>query len=667
MLNLKAKFPVLEKISGYNFAAFLVIILFIYEQSWAIQVPRPFTMWVSLLAVFLPGIWRLGKIILSRAGFSQETASILTPAVTIALWVASVHLAGLAFHNFYYGLISSNIILGVTGYILPGRLIKFKYQAPDEKHIYVAVLNCFIIAPVVFLTDWHDTNLISGHFSLTEQILNGAYPPHHLTFPEYTHPSHYGINTFYASVAAVLAFSVESAIDLTTFLLWFYTGLLGGYISKKFFGEKNGALGVFITCFASGFPFFAMFFADDFTSYKKDVLVGLLTFIPPKQANQPISHFFFQHPFSIGLPIFLSLIIAFFVAKEKNISSKIYYGIIALFIFILGIGNTSLFLATIGALGACILVQLYEKEHKDLIIGNFYALAVGIIGFVLFSGSFDTVSGGVKGSISISAAPLGGDLFRTILWNFDNLGLIVILAAFGLYKLKEFRLFQVFAACIIVGGVFIFNVLVYKHSHDIIKFSVVANIIAAILAVGALGRLRSFNVYIYRALLVMVCFNGVTFPFVGTVINPFADTNEKLLNVHKLHNLQISNDAIDTMAWLRANVKNTEIVLQSKHWDLSFAMHAGLASFRPDWGAKSFAFSREHIALREDMLRYPEKYSVDDFYKQGVRWIVIKNSNMKKDPFALVTSEWEADEKINNMKTFGDFQIYQIHGNILVN
>ena len=175
----------------------------------------------------------------------------------------------------------------------------------------------------------------------------------------------------------------------------------------------------------------------------------------------------------------------------------------------------------------------------------------------------------------------------------------------------------------------------------------------------------------------MICFFGVS--------NAILRYSNAPITVSKW---QRPKEEIDTISWLRNNIKTKDIILHvpvkyldyhfaGVNWvdyaegesspiistpipELDFAIFGGLTTLRPDWGTAGFAFARNHLKLRQEMANYPEKFAINDFWKQGVRWIVIDESKIKDDPFSPIATKWEQDGDIKKVNSFGNYQIYNI-------
>lgn len=670
--------PLLSKITEYHFTAFLGIVLLVYLQTWPFHVSRPFTMWVALLVIFLPGIWRAGRCVLSVTGFSVRMASILAPGTTIALWMAFVHLAALAFHNFYYGFIAATSFLGLVGYIVRFDKNKFPYQLPDKTFHFTALVTTFITSLSAIVKDNGDRVLITGHFSITEQMLNGFYPPLHLTFPEYVLPYHYGVDIFFAMVATIFALPVNAAATFTTIILWFYSMLLFGYISTRFFGEKAGSIGILVCAFACGFPVFYLF-AKDYNFDYFTIFGKIINFGIPKvdQMFAVTSMFFpYQHPWTIGLPIFLSLVIVYFLRDRRIANSFTYHAVLALFLFILGLSNTTLFVTSISGLLFCAVVQFFMQKKRKEALHLTTTIFVSIIGFVLFSGAYAIIAAGFEGAITLREAPINGSVFSDIVWNINNLGLLGIFAVFGLIALKKHHLFQIFSICMIIGGMVVYSVFVYKYSWDIQKFLIVSHLLLVIVATGGVMQLRQVNLKLYRVCLVLLCFYGINNNLLSASWEP---VSSKVW-------VRPQNE-LDAISWLRnnANPKDLTLYLPAYPWgynsihcmnyitgealpiantiypEVDFAVFGGISTLRPDWGTKSFPFPRAHLSLRKEMANHPERFSIEDFARQGVKWVIVDVDKMPGNLSEPLFSKWKDENYIKEIVTFGNYHIHMIN------
>src|SRR5262249_28264587 len=152
------------------------------------------------------------------------------------------------------------------------------------------------LAPTAIGWWFHDEIPSTGHLSMTSQIENGTYPPRHLTFPELELRYHYGFNLLAAAVASMLRLKVDNAIDVVTLLAWGYSWCLAWAIGEGLVGLGWGAATAAVVLFGGGMPV---------VSSAKTLAWRLTGFsaVGSDNLNAPIVSYFFQHPWTLGIPL----------------------------------------------------------------------------------------------------------------------------------------------------------------------------------------------------------------------------------------------------------------------------------------------------------------------------------------------------------------------------
>ncbi|MEK7562803.1 MAG: hypothetical protein AAB544_00205 [Patescibacteria group bacterium] len=610
---------------------------------------------LAALLAFLPGIWRLTQFIVSRSSLRKDAIGIM-PGLALALWILSTHIFGLLLQDFYLGIAAGTSFLGLLGYSTAGKsgASRARPFAYPTMLWWSAIVGTLILLPAVVLKDnWDKLGTITGHFSITEQIVNGIYPPRHLTFANVLLPYHYAVDTLFAMVRVVFRLRFDVAIDLVTTVLFFYTILLYGHIGTRLFGKKVGPIAGFLGAFTSGLPFISS--------------LGFFNDMPPDVANN-----WFQHPWTLGIPLGLTLFLMLTNLDAEKKTNPLSLLAIMVVTTVLGMAQTALYgIFVISVLGWAAITWLIamardaggtSPERPRHLIDVVYAVIAGAFVSFIVSDTTALIVRAVSESLVPRGSVLHGSWSQMILWNLQCFSIPLL---FGIMGMVWARRMYIPSLIMAFGAIFVFNRYEYLYSWDIVKFTQVAWIPLSIFAAGFIAHVLTHSRYSLRIAFIL--------PAVSLVMASMGflwqsgtegfqawkeDTN---VGNHtalwmELPRKNIPRNFIHALAWVRQNVQAGEItLLPSEERTFDAAILAGLPVLLPGWGDHSLGFGAEEIDRRTQMLENIMTDLHREYTNEGVRWIV---SSPESDTNSQI-NEWISQGVIAQVAAFDDTIVYE--------
>jgi hypothetical protein len=421
-----------------------------------IENPQP--AWLPILLLALPEIG-FTAYALNGALFPSDDRPLCTiPAIGLVLALLPTHILALAFGSLSIGLAIAWGGVGAVGYFWIVRNWKKFHSAllldrtGRARKLGITAVATIPILPAVILFNFFDEVSLTGHQAMIAHLQNGTYPPRYLYEPSLLLRYHYAFDLAGAVVTGLLRIRADQAIDLLTIALWPCMFLLLWRVGEHVGGKRAGLFVALAVSFSAGWCSLCTVFIS----------------------------FYFQHPWSIGLPVFCLVILQRAALRQQRSQT---FGLVALVcsLTLLSLCQAVLFVTTVAALGlteAWNFIQSRERSAAAVLV----TLATAMICAKLIGGFF----------VSASYPPAEG-LFQTAFYARDfstldavvgqarqNLalsGLVLIPGALGLWRVRHERLFLALLAGI---GFVVYNSLRYGHTDDIFKFATVSFIALAI-------------------------------------------------------------------------------------------------------------------------------------------------------------------------------------------
>ncbi len=290
-----------------------------------IENPQP--AWLPLLLFALPGI-TFAAFAINEAVFSQTNRPLCTvPAIGIVLALMPTHLLALAFGSLTVGLSGAWVAVAVAGYLWAawrGRRFRgaIAVDGAGRTRLGIAFLATIPIVLPTILFNFFDEVSFNGHLAIIAHLQNGTYPPRYLYEPNFPLRYHYAFDLAAAIVTALTQVRLDHAVDLLTVGLWPCMFLLLWRVGEHFGGKRAGLFVAFTVSFSAGLCSFCPIFVN----------------------------FYFQHPWSIGTPIFCLVILQHAALRQSP------HQVLSLVAFVcclsfLALCQAVLFVTTVAALG----------------------------------------------------------------------------------------------------------------------------------------------------------------------------------------------------------------------------------------------------------------------------------------------------------------------------
>jgi hypothetical protein len=437
-----------------------------------------------LLLLALPLLLAAGHALAVGASADRGTQRVLAAPVALAMWLVSVCSIARLTHAFVPGLVGGTLLVAALG-ARHGRALWRGYwkERPGVpwRAVYPRLLfAAFAVAVIVpaALKFFHDETVPTGHLSTVCQLQNGHYPPRYSFFPQFEFKYHYGFDVFAAMLSGLLHSSASTAIDVATLLLWGITALLAAHLGQRLAGERHGLVTAAFALFGGGF----LFFCPGPTAPLGQQLTGHCV-VDGFKVNAPVSSYFFQHPFGLGIPLALA-VLCLLVDRESGARRGRYlaFGVLLLALYL---GQIVLFLTFVAALAVSeVFVGWRPEWSRALLIAPTLAL---VFACATQLGAFGAAKAPYQlGTLLQPHLGIANSLGGTLEWHWRTYGIILPLGLVGLVALRRERLMF---ALLITGCLLVSNLVRYKLTWDIVKFATEAQFLLSICAGVVVARL----------------------------------------------------------------------------------------------------------------------------------------------------------------------------------
>lgn len=592
------------------------------SSSGALNSPLPLL--CSLLLFLLPLVGLLGRSLAHFVSGDRSTRAVLAPAFALAPWLLIIHLLGRISHSFLFALIAGTSLTAIAGLMAFVRQRKSTLtptgSSPSRWMYVAAILAATLIAPFAFGRPMHDEIKTTGHMSIAGQILNDIYPPRHLTFPHAELNYHYGFDLLVAVTSALTRLRVDHAIDAVVLLCWAWTFCVAWVIGRRA-ARARGLMAATVLLFGGGIPILC---APNHVPTVAE-LIGSCK-IDGLWVNPPLSSYFFQHPWTLGLPIALSIILLLGERKTRAIPRLLG---VSLLVLMLSLSQFTLFTT----LGASIVAQAFfaadgpPKRWLARLLGapfspgrGFAMLAAVLVAFLAATqlGGFFARDTDLGGPALVRHAGVTESFSGTILWITASFGLLLPLGILGLALVPRLR---VLGLCLLSGSLLVINTLRVQATWDIVKFATVTAIAASLFAGVLIDRVfsirrRWLGLPLGIVLLAGSTAAGFAYPIlIGLDLKSLPKTLER--NVAPL-----SGADAEVASFLRGRVREGDLVYRAKVMTVYYAIWAGLPQVWLDQHSGAFGFSRARLNRRAKLLQSPPS-EIEPYLAEHIRFFVL--------------------------------------------
>jgi hypothetical protein len=448
----------------------------------------------------------------------------------------------------------------------------------------------------------------------------------------------------------VLRIRLDHAVDLLTLTLWPCMFLLLWRVGE-FVGDKRAGLLVAVTvCFSTGWC--------------------ILCAVDGQRINPPFISYYFQHPWSLGVPVFC-LVLLQLAALPRLANRTLGWTALACSLSLLSLCQAVLFVTTVVALGLSEGWRVVRA--RDGVSGLvFFALAASLLGARLLGGFFATgafpPAGGLFGTgFNFRDFSSGEALLEQAVWNFENFGLLLLLGTVGLFRATRGRVFWLILAAL---PIVIVNSLRYRYSWDIVKFATVSSIALGVGAGIVLSEfLRWANTrlreIIWGLLVIVLLGQGVIYPFIFLLAydpgkrTPFS---VQMIRPYFSRAYPVDDNDARAVSFLRTHAAPSELVYRTAEKSEPYAIWGGLptqASVYPDDSGSNdmYGLGEAQFLARRHLGDISDSW-FDRLLAQHVAWIVTDPDDIAIE---AILDRPEGRQRAVLAAQFGNVRVFHLH------
>lgn len=582
--------------------------------------------------------------VLVMPGYGER---VLGAGLGVTVWLIAVDAAARVSGDTRIGILIGTVAVALLFFLLPRPVAPADgLKRPDWR---LVAWGTTVIAPALILWGFHDKlGALFSHFSMASEIANGIYPPRDIYFPDQYLRYHYGVDLLFAAVSLALDVRVDLATIIVTGGLYVLYMALLIVLGRRLAGPAVTWPMVLLGAFAGGIPWLAYEQGHPLTY----ILCGLFR-VPHTSSfggvvNPTLTSYFFQPPFTVGLPLSVLVLIATMESGWRRAAG------VALGLAALSFSNTIMFLIMSAGLAATEGARVVSSLVRDRRFAPDWwlvaALACGACAFMLASGMTTILFGtrGTAGSALMFRTDTGlpgGYFGPTIQWLLASMGLVLPL---GLVSLRRAGPLAGPIGWGAILGIALYLTFEYRHSWDIDKFVTAATFLLAVpSAVAIAGIARRHWRYAALALCIIA---GLTFhlPFFvalhdGSSPAPAAWRSPEVVS---------EPDEAAAIAWLRQRISGGEGVLVERLRSRRMAYWGGFPQIWTDWVAPIFSFPAEWIAEREALTR-TKPAQLAPWRAAGMRWAIVADG----EQLASLADHWVEAGEASEQARFGHFRV----------
>ncbi len=455
----------------------------------------PLLYFLSLASFFLLGFglvqWAL------RRKSAWEGLALSLP-VSLALLLGLVGITARIVHRVDTALLAGGALCLAGGLFwifvfrkrLPSLEWKLRLRWSDLPLLVILAVATGLVVSNTWNFSLSDENGSQGHIAVTQQILEGSYPPSYLAFPEILHKYHYGFNLLAAAISIVFKIPGTRGIEGATWLSW---AALQGSLLLCFSALRipRGLWGLawLFTLFSGGL-FLPGMELSGIPNWQIGYLYG-------RQLSPHAMVYFFQHPMGLGLSLLLASLYFFREWFERRSGRAWLAGTAVL--GALSFAQSTLFLTLLASLGLFFFYRLVRRgAEREIEFSSGLALAILTLALAFaLGGVFQFAPGNENKLLAFSWPPgfLRNEFYgrrhaigpgQACYWYLRSFGLALILAPFALgwafWKGTALpRLLAIFSVLSFLIAQFFH----YYYSWDIIKWLFLSEISARLLIAWA--------------------------------------------------------------------------------------------------------------------------------------------------------------------------------------
>ncbi len=608
--------------------------------------------WLSLCGLLLPSIVFTGVFIARRCIAHPGSRRVAALPLGLALWMLATHLIARATCSFVIGAAAGSLLVAIPGSFelvrlarRPGSLTScFRAvwgRCRVERAIKVGAIA--LMAVPIFRDHFHDELTLAGHDFIVERMLMGHYPPAVPFFPSDEYRYHFGFDLLAALLGAIFRVGAPLAIDLLGVVLLLSILASMAQIGRIWLGARRGSWLALPGFFGGGITLFATPEYDTVAWRLSGFGTVELHWLGP-----PISSYFFQHPFALGMALGLAAY-AVHVGKVRRDGLRRF---VPLAIFVVGLPLAQVAIAAVFGC-ALLIAEAFDGERfsRRGAIGGALVLATLAALRPFLGGWFASAPGDSVGpSILPSLGPVDEPL-ESIVWLAQTFGLLLPLGFLGLAKLRRGR----FAALLVIAaGLGLGSTVRYAYSWDMVKFIAIAQLMLALttaflLILGfqravELGRPRQRILVAVAGIVVLHA--GIAFPVVTALVpdGPLARSRRVVA----------SADWRSAIELLRERTSPEDIVYErsARH---EMVNQFGLNVPHLGWVARALGYVGPRTVGREAFLAELPPQAAR-WREQGIFWFALEVD----EPLAATAAAWLSSGEAELVARFGDVSVIRL-------
>jgi hypothetical protein len=604
-------------------------------------IDNPQPIWLPLLLFALPGIAAAAYAI-NETIFPRGDRSLCTiPAIGIVVSLLPTHVLALSFGSLTIGLATAWSVAGFAGYVWVARhwrelrsTLSIGAAGAAQRLRVAAFCTVPIVLPTILL-NFFDDAYFNGHEAIIAHLQNGVYPPRYLYEPSLPLRYHYAFDLAGAIATGLLRVRLDQAIDLLTIVLWPCMFLLLWRVGEHFAGKRAGLLVALAVCFSGGWPVFCT--SDEATAG------GLLAIaarvlgkcsVDGQPINPPFIAYYFQHPWSIGLPIFC-LVALQRAALPRVRNQPVAVGALVASLSLLSLCQAVLFLTTVAALAVTevwSLVRTRDRAAAIVLLSLGASLVIArLIGGFFVSAAFPPAGGLLDTGLVLREFSSAQTALAEMQWDLASFGPLLIIGIVGMLRAGRDRAFLAILAAVSLLTV---NLLRYEYTWDIVKFATVGFIALAIGAGASLAALARWadtwrRKVVCGLVVTAVAGQGISYPLFATL--RYDPEERAFLSIQMIRPYLSSAYPMDqddgrAVSFLRAHMRPSDIVYRTEAKSEPYAIWGGLPTQASVYPADSrdndvYGLGKKKFAARRDLAGISETW-FDRLAAEHVSWVV---------------------------------------------
>ena len=623
-----------------------------------IENPQP--AWLPFLLLALPGI-AFAACSLNAAIFPVRGRPLCTiPAIGMVLALLPTHILALVTGSLSIALAVAWTVIALAGYawiLSRPRTVDslFSGEYPGLlRRLAIAALATIPIIPLTILLNIHDETYFNQHHAIIAHLQNGAYPPRYLYEPSLLLRYHYGFDLAAAIVTGLLRIRVDQAIDFLALAIWPLMFLLLWRLGEHFGSSKAGLFVSLIVCFAGGWPQIGST-CPHCSANGVDI-------------NPPFISYYFQHPWSLGVPIFCLVVLQ--RASLPLVRNK-FLGIAALVssLALLSLAHAVLFVTTVMAVGLAELWNLARARHGQAAtvlvgLGMSLLIAKGLGGFFL-TAPIPAVGGLLSTGLELRDFAAPGAVLGQIQWDLASFGALLILGSVGLFRV---RCDKAFLTILVALALVIVNVLRYEYTWDIVKFGTVGFIALAIGAGVALSDLWGWAGNWGRrtacVLITALLWQGFLYPLSQlSAFNPESRPpfSPQMIRPYFSIMYPVDPDNARAVSFLRIHMDASEIVYRTIGRSEPYAIWGGLPTQVSVYPADSrnndqYGLGEKKFAAKAQLAAITENW-LDRLTAEHISWVVTDLADVEIN---AILERAASKARVALAKRFGNVRVFRI-------